>query len=522
MWRLLIVIGLAGGLLVSCRILPVSAVPVAKVPRAAGVMVPAAEREGVGYVAAARRADDPMERLGWCLRAMEALPPEERRWREEATEMAAAVWPARRVEVATGGRRWEVSASPMPGVVLSAASAWRVSGPMRHYRTRGAGVPMLCGPMAERDAMPGGLWVNRTAFVSVHGGAARLELVDPADPKVAGNLMAADYTLGWARMFGLAGGMDRRKLPDVFRPGGNEAGPKIYRLAPWDPDKRILLMVHGIFDTPQMWRGVVNGLFRDPEIAANYQPWVFAWPTGLPLLPAAAALRREFDAALAAADPGGRTFAARHVTVAGHSMGGLLARTMSSDSGEAVWRAMFTLPPEDLPVDADDREVLREACFFRPDARVERVVFLCVPHRGSGIASSVIGSTLAKLQDIPMSVAGPLLRLLTLNPEVIQPEVLGGAFLPLHASIPDLSPHSPVLRALQACPLTKEHHSIIALRFPWPARWNSDGAVSWRSAHLASADSETLVRGGHQSYTDRRCLEAMRRILTEPLHQPVP
>ena len=149
-------------------------------------------------------------------------------------------------------------------------------------------------------------------------------------------------------------------------------------------------------------------------------------------------------------------------------------------------------------------------------------MFLCVPHRGSGIASSVIGSTLAKLQDIPMSVAGPLLRLLTLNPDVFQPELLGGAFLPLYSSIPDLTPQSPVLKALLARPLVKEHHSIIALRFPWPARWNSDGVVSWRSAHLASADSETLVRGGHQAYTDRRCLEAMRRILTEPLHQPVP
>jgi hypothetical protein len=73
MWRLLMVI--VGGLLVSCRILPVSAVPVTKVPRVAGLMVAEAVREGAGYVVAARRADDPMERLGWCLRAMEALPP---------------------------------------------------------------------------------------------------------------------------------------------------------------------------------------------------------------------------------------------------------------------------------------------------------------------------------------------------------------------------------------------------------------------------------------------------------------
>jgi pimeloyl-ACP methyl ester carboxylesterase len=318
-------------------------------------------------------------------------------------------------------------------------------------------------------------------------------------------------------MFSAAAPLDRRKFPDVFRPGRNPNGTHVYRLTPWDPEKRILLLVHGFFDTPHMWRSVVNDLMRHPEIASHYQPWVFSWPTGLPLLTAAASLRRELNDALETADPSGASFASRHITIAGHSMGGLLARTLVSSSGASIWQALFTLPPETLPADAADRETLREACFFSSDPRVERVIFLCVPHRGSGIASSIIGSSLARLQDIPASVAGPVLRLLTLHPHVIQPDLLSDAFQPLHASIPDLRPNAPALRALYSLPLTAEHHSIIALRFPWPARWNSDGVVSWQSAHLPSAQSETLVRGGHQAYSARRSLLALRHILTSPL-----
>ena len=222
--------------------------------------------------------------------------------------------------------------------------------------------------------------------------------------------------------------------------------------------------------------------------------------------------------ALATADPAGASFAAQHITIAGHSMGGLLARTLASSSGTSVWHALFTLPPDELPADAADREALREACFFSADPRVERLIFLCVPHKGSGIASSIIGSSLARLQDIPTSVAGPVVRLLTFHPHVIQPDLLSDAFQPLHASIPDLRPNSPALRALRTLPLTTEHHSIIALRFPWPAQWNSDGAVSWQSAHLPSARSETLVRGGHQSYSSRRALLTLRHILAAPLN----
>lgn len=518
--RCLLLILLLSGLS-SCRLLPVSTVPTLRLPHSPAIRIPGTPKDPATTAAAAHRTSQPREKLALCLLTLEGLAPFQskaaNRLRSDMTGLAASIWPTAATTVSTGGRTWQVLPHPLPGIPITTAALSRPTGPLRHFRRKGSGTPVLCGPITEPDAFPGGLWFSRTATVHIAANTARLNLVDPA---LAPEETAAEWTLPWARMFSAASPLDRRKLPDVFRPGKNPNGAHIYRLTPWDPDKRILLLVHGFFDTPHMWRSVVNDLMRHPEIARHYQPWVFSWPTGLPLLTAAASLRRELNDALATADPAGTSFAAQHITIAGHSMGGLLARTMASSSGTSVWHALFTLPPDELPADAADREALREACFFSADPRVERLIFLCVPHQGSGIASSIIGSSLARLQDIPTSVAGPVVRLLTFHPHVLQPDLLSDAFQPLHASIPDLRPNSPALRALRTLPLTTEHHSIIALRFPWPAQWNSDGAVSWQSAHLPSARSEILVRGGHQAYSSRRALLALRHILAAPLHPP--
>ena len=467
-------------------------------------------------LAAARSGPDNTARLAAALEAVHRLTPprtpREARQRAAAVGLAAAAWPARAVTLHAAGREWHVAPSPLPGITLTPTDTLRIDGPLRHHRRAGNGAPVLCGPQPAPLALPGGLWSSRTAEIAFDNDRAFLTLTDPAEDPAA----AADWTIAWAATWDRASTLDRRRIPDVFRPDRSPLGTRIHQLTPWDPDKRVVVFVHGFFDTPLMWRRIINGLFADPAVAASWQPWIFSWPSGSPLLPTAAALRQEIDRALAAVDPGGRSFAARHVTVVGHSMGGVLARTLVTDSGESLRRSLLAAPLPALPLGPDDRATLRTLTTLRPDPRVERIVCIFSPHRGSELAGSFIGAAVAALQRPHAVLAGPILRLRAALPRALR---VPAPFLT--ASVPDFQPASPILAAIEHLPIAVEHHSIIADGFPLiPPAWNTDGVVSHRSAHLDTAASETTLRGWHLDHSHPAVIAALSRILLSPPHPP--
>lgn len=64
----------------------------------------------------------------------------------------------------------------------------------------------------------------------------------------------------------------------------------------------------------------------------------------------------------------------------------------------------------------------------------------------------------------------------------------------------NLEPRSPLLNALANRPFAPrvEYHSIIGVRHPkWPAPFQGDLVVPYRSAHLAGAESEMVLPVTH-------------------------
>lgn len=88
----------------------------------------------------------------------------------------------------------------------------------------------------------------------------------------------------------------------------------VYLLEAYDPAKVPVLFVHGAGGTPQDWRYFINQLDH-----TRYQAWAFYYPTGLPVDLSAAWLN-DFVTELHA------RYGFRQLVVAGHSMGGLVAR----------------------------------------------------------------------------------------------------------------------------------------------------------------------------------------------------
>src|SRR5205814_2101386 len=105
----------------------------------------------------------------------------------------------------------------------------------------------------------------------------------------------------------------------------------LYFLQPYDPDRIPLVFVHGLFSTSFNWVQTINGLQADPEIRKHYQFWVFAYPTGYPILYSALRLREELSRA-DRAYPNHKPY-----VVVGHSMGGMLTHDQVITLTQAMW-----------------------------------------------------------------------------------------------------------------------------------------------------------------------------------------
>src|SRR5262249_27564564 len=110
-----------------------------------------------------------------------------------------------------------------------------------------------------------------------------------------------------------------------------------------------------------------------------------------------AEIQEEFDPE--ADDP---TFS--QTVLIGHSMGGLLSRIAVSSSGEAVWNAIFKVPPDRLDIKPEYRDALLKLTHFDPMPTISRVVFISTPHRGSPLGDELIGRLSSSLIRLPTNV----------------------------------------------------------------------------------------------------------------------
>lgn len=158
---------------------------------------------------------------------------------------------------------------------------------------------------------------TREVELSVHDPYrnARIEL-HGQDVPLAANFTAS-YGLWLARS-----GFSRQSLRSLF---GREQGiehPHLYLMQPYDPDRRVILMIHGLASSPEAWVNVANELMGDEEIRSRFQVWQFYYPTNMPIALNHYEIRRTLDEALRYFDPQGSAAASRDMVLIGHSMGG--------------------------------------------------------------------------------------------------------------------------------------------------------------------------------------------------------
>jgi pimeloyl-ACP methyl ester carboxylesterase len=338
-------------------------------------------------------------------------------------------------------------------------------------------------------------------------GAARdvvLALHDPTlreTVRIAGTVrpMAADFTAPLAyyphpRLLGL---MEAMRVDRYF----NTAGLRMWQ--PYDPERIPVVFVHGLASAPAMWRDTIDAVESDPELRGRFQFWVFGYPTGDPISISALQLRESL-AGVYRLYP--RT---KDMVLVSHSLGGLLSKMQTIDSERVAWDAIFGKDAGRLLSKVPPDSIVKRSLVFEANPRVDRVVFICVPHRGSPLADQFIGAVGISLIHLPAQVVDGIQKQIGHSIAVASGRK-GFVFPP---SVHDLSPESPLLHALDTRPIQAPHHTIAGDRGRGDSPNSSDGVVPYHSSHLPSALSERIVPGPHGSYKLPQCVEELRRIL---------
>jgi pimeloyl-ACP methyl ester carboxylesterase len=332
--------------------------------------------------------------------------------------------------------------------------------------------------------------------------------------------LSANFSAGygiWLARSGFAG----QSLRTLFGRARGIDSPRIYLMQPFDPERRIVLMLHGLASSPEAWVNVANDIQGDEMLREHFQVWQVYYPTNVPILVSLARIRRAARLTLAHFDPTGTLPASRGMVLIGHSMGGVLARLLVSTSDEELWTTFQNkYVPEGTELDRED-ERLDRLLRFTPMPQVERAIFIAAPHRGTPFASNRIARWASNLVRLPLA-------LLHEFEDVMQSATNndGGQFegqtLHVPNSIEQLRETDPLIQATAQLPISPNvcFHSIIARRREnGPLEDSNDGVVPYRSAHLAGAISEKVIVSGHSVQETPQAILEIRRILHEDIEQ---
>ena len=444
------------------------------------------------------------------------------------------------VSITARGFRWDAEDFDS----FEFVSDYDVEGLTNHYRTFGLGVPLIAvrkngsaSSEVERYYARG-LSFPVTAFLRLHppqmAGAgpsgkparhlkAELELFDPlelTDVEVAGRTVPLESDLSTPLAYFLNDpNIQKLDTFGLLRPDKVRKIAGLYMVQPYQPGKIPVVMVHGLWSSPMTWMEALNDLRSDPVLREKYQFWFYLYPTGEPFWRSAADLREDLGImhdTFAGRDPGHRL---DDMVLVGHSMGGLISRLVTYDSGDLYWNSFSHTPFSQVNAPPEVKQEIQRVFFFQQNESIARVVTIASPHRGSEYANNFTRWLGRHLISIPKLTVNTTKQLLELNPGALR---LDESDI-VTTSLDSLSPESPILQAMMQTPPSPrvKYHNVVAVTKRGVLNeQNTDGVVTYASAHLENVESEIVVEADHShAHRHPATIREIRRILLRHLEE---
>ncbi|MFZ4483888.1 MAG: esterase/lipase family protein [Chthoniobacterales bacterium] len=353
-----------------------------------------------------------------------------------------------------------------------------------------------------------------TGVIRFHGRTAEIAFEDPlsAEEVALGGKrlpLAADYTVPLAVLLQQAE-PQKLEISRLLQPEKYAHTARISRLQPYDPNKTVVLVIHGLMDTPATWTPLINKLRSDADIRKNYQFWFYSYPSGYPYAYSASILRSQLDAVE-------KKFPLRKpMVVIGHSMGGCISRLLITDPGERLWQTILGRSPRETKFMPETRRLLTDTLLFKHRPEVGRVIFISSPLRGADMAVNPLGRIGSSLVRTPRA-------LLDAGADAFNTITFQDGDLVLRRmpnSIDSLAPNNRFVKAINTLPLVKgvPVHVIAGDRGRGGNKDQtkpvmSDGVVPYWSSHIPEAKSELIVPSNHSAHQNPAAINEVVRIL---------
>lgn len=302
--------------------------------------------------------------------------------------------------------------------------------------------------------------------------------------------------------------------------------PELFMLKPYNPDQKVIIMLHGLASSPATWVNLTNTLLTDSKLNENYQVWQVAYATNLPILENRYQIHELIRHTFAKLDPNGQDKASHNAVLIGHSMGGVISRLLVSDTD--LTQKLHTLGHKEQyklinHLSADQRQTLSNRLVLSSLPQVDEAIFLSAPHRGTDYADRWFTRAARRIIKLPIELTRSLGTIFT--NDIQSQSFLGTLYLQNGAS--QLSDHSSFMaltKDIQISPSVR-YHSIIGNHTNTNQQGDavgktiSDGIVPYTSSHLEGAASEIIVEGKHNTHENPKTIVQLRKILHEHLDQ---
>lgn len=423
---------------------------------------------------------------------------------------------------------------------------FEVEGLQNEYKTYGLGVPMIAVRQQQERRTPNekyyppGLSLPLTAFlqvkpqtVSLVGGSraktthVELKLIDPLQQTlvtVNGRRAPLESDISTPMAYYLNDPILNSNMFATLAMLDADFAKNfqgLYMLEPYDPDKIPVVMIHGFWSSPITWLQMFNDLRASKDVREHYQFWFYMYPTGQPFWVSAAQAREDLATAKRELDPSGDSDALDQMVLVGHSMGGLVARMQTVDSGNDFWNLVTDQPMSEVQGDEETLSKLERIFRFKPNPSVKRVITIATPHEGSSFANNATRWLSHKAFSLPQLTRNEYEKLIKQNPKVFADT----KFRNIRTSVDSLTPGGPFIEALRAKqpPESTKFHTIYG-RIANNSLLSSsradkgDGVVSVESATAINSESRLEVNAEHVDvHQNPKTILEVRRILLDHL-----
>ena len=288
--------------------------------------------------------------------------------------------------------------------------------------------------------------------------------------------------------------------------------PHLYLLEPYNPNKKVIVLIHGLASSPEAWIRLTNDIMGDSVLRENFQVWQVFYSTNMPILESRFQIYALLQQGFKQVSPSAA--AKKDAVLIGHSMGGILARLLVSDT-DLTQPAMQMLNNRQFERFRSD-PLLQARLRIKPINNFNRAIFLAAPHKGTEFADRWFTLAARKVIRLPtafLSAFADALQQHEVDLKNLTKEIGHGV---IQNGPSDLSKNSKFTKLTENILPVKgfKYHSIIGNNTDsTDYQLMSDGVVHYNSAHLDGAVSEKIIKGGHSIQQTPEAVLELRRIL---------